>query len=115
MTSPKRILVFLLIFQFYFCFADHPKVFGEYRFDSWTTDSGLPQNGLRQITQTPDGYLWFTTFDGLVRFDGVRFTTFGKGNTKGIINNRFTGIYCDKDGTLYATAMEDGTLTIYRN
>ena len=31
------------------------------------------------------------TFDGLVRFDGVRFTTFGTGNTKGIVNNRFTG------------------------
>ncbi|NOT49519.1 MAG: diguanylate cyclase [Acidobacteria bacterium] len=88
---------------------------GQYRFDTWTTDNGLPQNGVRQITQTPDGYLWFTTFDGLVRFDGVRFTTFNKSNTKGIINNRFTGIFGDKDGTLYATTMEDGILTTYRN
>ncbi len=87
----------------------------QYRYDTWTTDNGLPQNGVRQITQTPDGYLWFTTFDGLVRFDGVRFTTFGTGNTRGIINNRFTGLYGDQDGTLYATTMEDGVLTIYRN
>ncbi len=115
MNSPKRILVFLLILQFYFCFAECPRFFGQYRFDSWTTDDGLPQNGLREITQTPDGYLWFTTFDGLVRFDGVRFTAFGKSNTRGIINNRFTGIYGDKDGTLFATTVEDGTLTIYRN
>ena len=70
---------------------------------------------MRDITQTPDGYLWFTTFDGLVRFDGVRFTVFNKSNTKGIINNRFTGLYSDKDGTLYATTMEDGILTIFRN
>ncbi len=88
---------------------------GQYRFDTWTTDNGLPQNGVRQVTQTPDGYLWFTTFDGLVRFDGLRFTTFNKSNTKGITNNRFTGIYADKDGTIYATTMEDGILTIYRN
>ncbi len=115
MKSPEKILVFLLILQIYFCFAECPRLFGQYRFDSWTTDNGLPQNGLRQITQTPDGYLWFTTFDGLVRFDGVKFTTFGKGNSKGIINNRFTGLYGDKDGTLYATTMEDGTLTVYRN
>ena len=87
----------------------------QYRFDTWTTDNGLPQNGVREITQTPDGYLWFTTFDGLVRFDGIRFTTFGTGDTKGIINNRFTGLYGDKDGTLYATTMEDGVLTIYRD
>jgi diguanylate cyclase (GGDEF)-like protein len=87
----------------------------QYRFDTWTTDTGLPQNGVRQIAQTPDGYLWFTTFDGLVRFDGVRFTTFSTSNTPGIINNRFTGLYRDSDGTLYATTMEDGVLTIYRH
>ncbi len=87
----------------------------QYRFDRWTTDNGLPQNGVRQITQTPEGYLWFTTFDGLVRFDGVKFTTFNKGNTKGITNNRFTGLYADKDGALYATTMEDGILTVYQS
>ncbi|MCC6330325.1 MAG: diguanylate cyclase [Acidobacteria bacterium] len=88
---------------------------GQYRFDLWNTDNGLPQNGVRQITQTPDGYLWFTTFDGLVRFDGVRFSAFNKSNTKGIINNRFTGIFSDVDGTVYGTTMEDGVLTVYRN
>jgi len=85
--------------------------FAQYRFDTWTTDNGLPQNGVREITQTPDGYLWFTTFDGLVRFDGVRFTTFGTGNTRGIINNRFTGLYGAADGT----TMKDGILTVYRD
>lgn len=115
MKSPTRITVFLLILKICLCFTECPKVSGQYRFDTWTTDNGLPQNGLREITQTPDGYLWFTTFDGLVRFDGVRFTNFGKGNTPGIINNRFTGLYGDRDGTLYATTMEDGILTVYRD
>ena len=87
----------------------------QYRFDTWTTDNGLPQNGVRAITQTPDGYLWFTTFDGLVRFDGVHFTTFSTGNTKGIINDRFSGLLGTKDGTLYATTAEDGVLTVYRH
>gem|GEM_PF-3760681 len=80
MNSPKRLIVFLLIFHLYFCLVECRISFGQYRFDTWTTDNGLPQNGLREITQTPDGYLWFTTFDGLVRFDGVRFTTFDKAN-----------------------------------
>ena len=97
------------------CLAVCTDASAQYRYDTWTTDNGLPQNGVRQMTQTPDGYLWFTTFDGLVRFDGLRFTTFSTGNTKGIINNRFTGLYGDKDGTLYATTMEDGVLTVYRN
>src|SRR4051812_21991799 len=87
----------------------------QYRFDTWTTDNGLPQNGVRAIAQTPDGYLWFTTFDGLVRFDGVRFTTFASATAKGIINDRFAGLYGAPDGTLYATTMEDGVLTVYRD
>ncbi len=52
--------------------------FAQYRFDHWTADNGLPQNSVRDIVQTRDGYLWLTTFDGLVRFDGVRFTVFSR-------------------------------------
>ncbi len=111
MISPVRIAVLLLALTL----GATADARAQYRYDTWTTDNGLPQNGVRQITQTPDGYLWFTTFDGLVRFDGVRFTTFGTGNTKGIINNRFTGLYGDTDGTLYATTMEDGVLTVVRD
>lgn len=112
MFPSKKIVTGFLI---YVCIAACSCLFAQYSFDSWTTDNGLPQNGVRQITQTPEGYLWFTTFDGLVRFDGVKFTTFNKNNSKGIINNRFTGIFADRDGTIYATTMEDGILTIFRN
>lgn len=111
MRAPARGACLLLTL----CLGVSAEALAQYRYDTWTTDNGLPQNGVRQIAQTPDGYLWFTTFDGLVRFDGVRFTTFGTGNTRGIINNRFTGLYRDRDGTLYATTMEDGVLTVYRN
>ncbi|HRH42287.1 MAG TPA: two-component regulator propeller domain-containing protein, partial [Pyrinomonadaceae bacterium] len=110
MPSLKRLFVFLI-----FLLLNCPQIFGQYRFDFWTTDNGLPQNGVRAISQTPDGYIWFTTFDGLVRFDGVKFTIFNKSNTKGIINNRFNGLYCDKDGTLYAISAEGGTLTTYKS
>src|SRR6185369_2499222 len=86
----------------------------QYRFDSWTTDNGLPQNSIFSIIQTRDGYLWMTTFDGLVRFDGVQFRVFNKGNTKGLSTNRFTALYEDKDGTLWA-GTSDGGLTRYRD
>jgi len=41
---------------------------GQYNFNSWTADDGPPQNSVYAILQTRDGYLWFTTLDGLVRF-----------------------------------------------
>ena len=86
----------------------------QYRFENWTTDNGLPQNGVRGVGQMPDGYLWFTTFDGLVRFDGVRFTVFDKSNTQGIYSNRFATLQIETDGTLLA-GTEDGCLTSYRD
>src|ERR1700747_1168778 len=61
----------------------------QYRLQAWTVDNGLPQNVIRGVAQTPDGYLWITTLDGLARFDGVRFTVFNKSNTSGISSNRF--------------------------
>jgi signal transduction histidine kinase/ligand-binding sensor domain-containing protein len=84
----------------------------EYGFDAWTTKNGLPQNTVTSIVQTPDGYLWLSTFDGLARFDGVKFTIFDKGNSKGIINNRFNGVFANQDGSLWAWT-ENGVLTIY--
>ena len=41
--------------------------------DAWTAPRGLPGEAVYQILQTPDGYLWIRTSNGLVRFDGVRF------------------------------------------
>lgn len=86
----------------------------EYGFDVWTTANGLPQNTVTGVVQTPDGYLWLSTFDGLARFDGVRFTIFDKGNTKGIINNRFARLFADRAGGVYAYT-ENYVVTVYRN
>src|ERR1700754_2941322 len=91
-----------------------PDATAQYRFDSWTTDNGLPQNSIFSIIQTRDGYLWMSTFDGLVRFDGVQFKVFDKSNTKGLSTNRFTALYEDKAGTLWA-GTGDGGLTLYRD
>ncbi len=85
-----------------------------YRFDHWTTDNGLPQNTITGMVQSRDGYLWLTTFDGLARFDGVRFTVFDKGNTRGINSNRFTCLYETSDGALLF-GTEDAGFTAYHN
>ena len=83
-------------------------VFAQYRFDHWSADNGLPQNSVRDIVQTRDGYLWLTTFDGLVRFDGVRFTVFNKSNSPGIITNRFVSLFEDAQGDLWASTENSG-------
>jgi signal transduction histidine kinase/ligand-binding sensor domain-containing protein len=103
---------FLLLL--YLVSALAPEARAQYRFDHWTTDNGLPQNTVTGVVQTRDGYLWLTTFDGLARFDGVRFTVFDKSNSKGINSNRFTCLYEAGDGALLI-GTEDAGLTVYRN
>src|SRR5882724_6157139 len=46
-------------------------------FRSWQREQGLPQNSVRALAQTSDGYLWIGSDDGITRFDGVRFVSFG--------------------------------------
>jgi len=82
----------------------------QYRLKSWTAENGLPQNVIRGIAQTPDGYLWIATLDGVARFDGMRFTVFNKSNTPGIASNRFSSMVEDQNGDLWLTN-EGGNLT----
>ena len=48
--------------------------------DNWTATQGLPQNSVLTMVQTRNGYLWMGTEEGFVRFDGISFTVFDKGN-----------------------------------
>jgi len=68
-------------------------------FRAWEREQGLPQNAVHALTQTHDGYLWLGTDDGLVRFDGVRFVSFGlrEGLHSGPVRNLFT----DSQGVLW--------------
>lgn len=85
----------------------------QYQIESWTTDDGLPQNTVRAVLQTRDGYLWLTTSDGLVRYDGARFKIFNKANSPGIKSNRFTALFENGDGSLWI-GTEDSGATRYR-
>jgi Signal transduction histidine kinase len=71
--------------------------------ESWTVADGLPVNSITRIIQSRSGYLWLGTFDGLVRFDGVRFTVFNVGNSEGLPTNRIVDLTEERDGTLLLT------------
>ena len=82
--------------------------------DLWTSDNDLPDSSVTAITQTPDGYLWIGTYNGLARFDGVRFTTFDPANTPELKNPRIFGLFTDPRGTLWISTF-DGSVTSYRD
>lgn len=48
-----------------------------FTFRVWQREQGLPQNFVRALAQTRDGYLWVGSDAGVSRFDGARFVSFG--------------------------------------
>jgi signal transduction histidine kinase/ligand-binding sensor domain-containing protein/DNA-binding response OmpR family regulator len=86
----------------------------EYVRENWTVADGLPINTVTSIVQTRDGYLWLGTNDGVVRFDGVRFTVFNSGNTPQLPSNRIISLHEDRSGALWIIT-EQGHLIRYLN
>src|SRR5262245_19207328 len=84
-----------------------------YIIQSWQTEHGLPQNYVTSITQTPDGYLWIGSYNGLARFDGVRFVTFEPSNTPALRHPRVERLFTDASGTLWINT-HDGSLASWR-
>ena len=76
----------------------------------WTTEDGLPQGSAQAIAQTPDGYIWIATLDGLVRFDGVRMTVFSKSTVPEMRSNRCLSLLVDRRGTLWVGTEDGGVL-----
>ena len=69
--------------------------------ESWTVTDGLPVNAVNHLLQTRDGYIWAATFDGLVRFDGVRFTIFNTANSPGLPSDRIIQLREGAGGDLW--------------
>ncbi|HNQ90359.1 MAG TPA: two-component regulator propeller domain-containing protein [Verrucomicrobiota bacterium] len=79
-----------------------------YTIDNWQVEAGLPQITINSIAQTPDGYLWLGTFNGLARFDGVRFVVFDEGNTPALGSSRIVRLEVDREGGLWIMTVNGG-------
>lgn len=64
-------------------------------------EHGLPDDDVRDILQTRDGYLWVLTQEGLARFDGSGFTVFDRANSLEFQSDDPRALAEDKQGTLW--------------
>ncbi|HEY2942864.1 MAG TPA: two-component regulator propeller domain-containing protein, partial [Vicinamibacteria bacterium] len=93
---------------------DPAKAVSHYSLASWQTDDGLPHNRVQAIVQTPEGYLWLATQEGLARFDGVRFTVFDRHGTAAMNANDVETLFVSRGGSLWV-GVYGGTLLRYQN
>jgi signal transduction histidine kinase/ligand-binding sensor domain-containing protein/DNA-binding response OmpR family regulator len=73
-------------------------------FDHLTVREGLSQNTILGIAKDKYGFMWFGTYEGVCRYDGIEFRIFRAGDNKGrsgILNNRISNLYVDTQQTLW--------------
>lgn len=87
----KKIIIVFLIGSWTTLFAQEPIRF--------TTKQGLPTNHVYDIAEDANGFMWFATKQGLVKYDGENFKTFTTQN--GLPNNDTWELETDFKGRLY--------------
>jgi ligand-binding sensor domain-containing protein/signal transduction histidine kinase len=73
----------------------------DYVHDRWGVEQGLLGAPVYAIAQTPDGYLWFGTENGLVRFDGLSFQLFSQTNSAAFPTGPVLELMTDGEGNLW--------------
>ncbi|MBX2875448.1 MAG: hypothetical protein KTR30_25250 [Saprospiraceae bacterium] len=72
-------------------------------FQELTMEDGLPHNNVHEVLQDQQGFMWFTSSGGLVRYDGRELRAFRHNPDDSLsISNDFTGaIYEDQQGYIW--------------
>ncbi|UII33030.1 response regulator [Fulvivirga ulvae] len=100
----------LLCFGILVCPGQHK----ELKFKRFNSESGLSSSKSTCFAQTPDGYLWIGTTDGLNRFDGHTFKTFRNDpdDSLSLCDNYISTLFVDHLGKLWVGTLNNG-LSLY--
>lgn len=79
----------------------------------YSIEDGLPQQTITDITRDRNGYMWFSTWNGLCRFDGHSFVTYRvmPGDANDLATNRIDDIKIDTHNHLWVLDDEN---SLYR-
>jgi len=78
------------------------------KFDHLSIEEGLSQVTVKSIIQDSKGYMWFSTEDGVNRYDGYKFSVFKNDidNPHSISNNNATSIFEDSNGLIWVGTID---------
>jgi PAS domain S-box-containing protein len=98
----RRSLILLLLFS-PLVFAADPGFSERINFRRYSPADGLPTAQIRRMLQDHVGFMWFATYDGMVRFDSHEFRTFrhDSSDPKSISNNAIWDIVEDRHGNIW--------------
>ena len=86
----------------------------DYRHTSWTASDGAPGQ-ISTMAQTPDGWLWLGTADGLYRFDGVAFEHVALPARGMLARGQIFGLHAADNGDLWIAHVISGVSVLRAN
>jgi len=111
----QRLLIFLHCFTF-ISFAATAQTAAESHVQQYTTDNGLPSNGIKGLQwDEKTGFLWMATEAGIVRFNGVDFKSYTKENMPAIASERMLFIVRNNAGKIYLSDQPGNIFFIDKN
>ncbi len=96
----------------YLCLALRAASASDLLVRSWTPSQDARQRSVLALLENREGYIWLGTGKGLLRFDGVDFTSFTAQNTPGMLGDRisFGTLWEDPKGVIWAGTDFSGVL-----
>src|ERR1700722_12085245 len=83
------------------CFAlDSDRTIKQFQHTAWTIGDGAPPD-VWALAQSPDGFLWLGTGDGLFRFDGIRFERYRPVSGERFLSTDITALTALPTGELW--------------
>jgi len=114
-----RLKLFVLCFIAFLgvVFLFDTQVYGQeksVKFSSLTITDGLSQSDIKCILKDRQGFMWFSTDDGLNRYDGYNFAVFRHDpkNKRSLPINDITVLFEDKAGNVWV-GTSGGGLSLY--
>jgi len=81
----------------------------------WTSQEGLSSDNITQVLQDSQGYFWFGTYNGIVRFDGIHFHTYSRFTNLDFPTNSANVLMEDRNGGIWAGTNGDGVVYLFED
>ncbi|MCX2742445.1 ATP-binding protein [Mangrovivirga sp. M17] len=76
----------------------------------WSGRNSLISNNITSSLKSKSGYIWITSYNGIMRFDGVNIDIYDRRNLPFLITDAFYQIYETPDSTLFFVSQGSGLI-----
>lgn len=112
-NAVASLLLALLVAKTAFA-AQSPKTIEQFQHARWTPREGGPW-GVNEITQSPDGFIWLASPEGLIRFDGVKFEAFTPPGFDPATAPSVVSVLATRTGEIWAGLAGFGGVAVFRD